>query len=86
MDNHFTITINDDDELKQYNLHQLSKKIFVYILLSLVIIGLLAVGTILYLNSAVDNIEEKRIETQESYNKLKNKNIDSTVVSFACRS
>jgi murein DD-endopeptidase MepM/ murein hydrolase activator NlpD len=76
MDKHFTITINDDNELKQYNLHQLAKKIFVYILLSLFIIGLLAVGTILYLNSAVDNIEEKRIETQESFTKLKNKNIE----------
>jgi len=79
MDKQFTITINDDDGLNQYNLHQLAKKILLYILLSLGIISLLAVGTILYLNSAVDNIEEKRIETQESYNKLKNKNIELAI-------
>jgi murein DD-endopeptidase MepM/ murein hydrolase activator NlpD len=79
MDKQFTITINDDDGLNQYNLHQLAKKILLYILLSLGIISLLAVGTILYLNSAVDNIEEKRIETQESYIKLKNKNIELAI-------
>jgi len=76
MDKHFTITINDDDGLNQYNLHQLAKKVLLYALLSLAIISLLAVGTILYLNSAVDSIEEKRIETQESYTKLKNINIE----------
>jgi murein DD-endopeptidase MepM/ murein hydrolase activator NlpD len=76
MDNHFTITINDDHGVKQYNLHQFIKKVIWYVLLFVTIIGLSAVGSILYLNSEVDNIAEKRIKTQASYIKLKNTNIE----------
>ncbi len=76
MDNHFTITINDDHGVKQYNLHQFVKKILLYVILFLGFIALSAVGTILYLNSSVDAIEERRIETQKAYDSLKQKNIE----------
>ena len=74
MDNHFTITINDDNGVKQFNLHQIAKKIIWYILAFIGFVALVAVGTILYLDYAVDQIELKRLATEESYSKLKDKN------------
>ena len=74
MNNHFTITINDDDGVKQFNLHQIVKKVIWYVLGFLGFVGLIAVGTILYLDYAVDQIELKRLDTEKSYSKLKDKN------------
>jgi len=76
MDNHFTITINDDHGVKQYNLHQFVKKIILYVVLFFALVALMAVGTILYLNSSVDAIEVRRLETQNAYNGLKKKNTE----------
>ncbi len=74
MNNHFTITINDDNGVKQFNLHQIVKKIIWYIFGFIGFIALVAIGTILYLNYAVDQIESKRLDTQKAYTKLKEKN------------
>lgn len=74
MNNHFTVTINDDNGVKQYNLHKFVKKALLYATMFLGVIALISVGTILYLNHAVDAIEVKRIQTQNEYNNLKIKN------------
>ena len=74
MNNHFTVTINDDNGVKQYNLHKFVKKALLYATMFLGIIALISVGTILYLNHAVDAIEIKRLQTQNEYNALKIKN------------
>ena len=74
MYNHFTITINDDNGVKQFNLHKFVKKAVLYALIFLGFIALSAVGTILYLNSAVDKIEKKRLEMEVAYANLKLKN------------
>jgi len=74
MDNHFTITIHDDNGVKQFNLHQIMKKALLYAISFLGFIALVAVGTILYLNSSVDVIEDKRQKMQEAYLLLKEKN------------
>jgi len=74
MNNHFTITINDDNGVKQFNIHQIVKKAIIYIVLFLAFIALVAIGTILYLNSSVDVIEEKRLNMQNAYTLLKEKN------------
>ncbi|WP_294961916.1 M23 family metallopeptidase [Sulfurimonas sp.] len=74
MNDHFTITINDDHGVKQFNLHQIVKKGIRYAALFLGFVGLIAVGTILYLDYAVDQIEIKRENTQLAYNTLKEKN------------
>jgi len=74
MDNHFTITINDDNGVRQFNLHQIVKKVIWYVLGFFGFVALIAVGTILYLNYAVDQIELKRLETQHAVSKLKNTN------------
>jgi len=74
MNNHFTITINDDNGVKQFNIHQIMKKAALYIAAFVGFIALVAVGTILYLNSSVDSIEEKRQKMQNAYVLLKHKN------------
>jgi murein DD-endopeptidase MepM/ murein hydrolase activator NlpD len=74
MHNHFTITINDDNGVRQFNVHQIMKKALVYVLAFFGVVSLMAIGTILYLNYSVDNIEKKRLETQKAYLMLKQKN------------
>ncbi|WP_324172421.1 peptidoglycan DD-metalloendopeptidase family protein [Sulfurimonas sp.] len=74
MNDHFTITINDDNGVKQYNLHHIVKRAILYAVSFLGFIGLIAVGTILYLNYSVDEIEIKRKTTQNAYDRLKRKN------------
>lgn len=74
MNNHFTITINDDNGVKQFNLHQIVKKFLWYIAMFIGFVGLVAVGTILYLNDSVEQIELKRQNTQLAYEQLKDKN------------
>jgi murein DD-endopeptidase MepM/ murein hydrolase activator NlpD len=76
MNDHFTITINDDHGVKQFNLHQIVKKGIWYITLFVGFIALIAVGTILYLNYSVDQIEIKRENTQFAYDTLKQKNVE----------
>ena len=74
MDNHFTVTIHDDKGVKQYNLHHFVKKALIYAALFLGVIGIVSAGTIVYLNSAVDNIEIKRVQEQTDFLKLQDKN------------
>ncbi len=74
MDDHFTITIHDDNGIKQLNFHQFVKNVIFYTLVFFGIVAVIAVGTILYLDKEVSNIESKRLEVKEAYNNLKNKN------------
>ena len=74
MDNHFTITIHDDNGIKQLNLHKFVKRVILYTLVFFGVIALVAVGTILYLDEEVSNIEAKRVEVKKAYDSLKNKN------------
>ncbi|MEA3330175.1 MAG: M23 family metallopeptidase [Campylobacterota bacterium] len=74
MNNHFTVTINDDNGVKQFNLHQFVKRAILYAVIFLGFIALSAVGTILYLNDSVDEIEKKRLEMEIAYANLKLKN------------
>ena len=84
MNNHFTITINDDNGVKQFNLHQFMKKAIIYVALFLAFIALSAVGTILYLDYEVDQIEIRRLDMQNAYSELEqmnsnlNKNMQDT--------
>jgi len=75
MDNHFTITIHDDNGIKQLNFHQFIKNVILYTLVFFGIIAIIAVGTILYLDKEVSDIESKRLEVKEAYDNLKNKNV-----------
>ena len=74
MNSHFTITIHDDNGVKQFNLHHFVKQAILYVILFLGIVGIISVGTILYLNSAVDKIEVKRLAEQDNYAQLQHTN------------
>jgi len=74
VDNHFTITIHDDNGVKQFNVHQFVKKAFLYAFIFLLTIGLIAVGTILYLNESVDKIQKKREAIELAYKEIKEQN------------
>ena len=74
MNNHFTVTINDDNGVRQFNLHQIVKKAILYAVLFITFIALVALGTILYLDYEVEQIEIKRFEMQSAYETLEEKN------------
>ena len=74
MNNHFTITLTDDNGVKQFNLHHFVKQAIVYALGFLGALVMFAVGTILYLDYSVDKIETKRDGIETAYNKLQDKN------------
>ena len=74
MNNHFTITIHDDNGVKQINLHKFVKKAILYGLSFLLILTLSAVATILYLNASVDKVEEKKVTMTAAYENLQEKN------------
>lgn len=74
MNNHFTITIHDDNGVKQFNLHKIIKKAVFYAVLFIATIAFVAVGTILYLDYAVDKIETKHESIQKAYMAQKEKN------------
>ncbi len=74
MDNHFTVTIHDDNGVKQFNVHRLVKKAIFYALLFVMSMVIIAVGTILYLNNSVKLIEHKRDGVQLAYEEMKEKN------------
>ncbi len=74
MDNQFTITIHDDNGVKQINLHSFVKKALLYAFVFVGVLVLIAVGTILYLNASIDTMEEKRQGIENAYNKLQEKN------------
>lgn len=75
MDNHFTVTINDDNGVKQINLHKFVKKALLYASGFILFLILFATGTILYLNKSVDDIRMKKQSIKKSYSILEQKNI-----------
>jgi len=74
VNNHFTVTIHDDNGVKQYNLHHFVKQALLYAVLFLGSLGMISLGTIVYLDSRVDAIEVKRLKEQNDLIKLKEKN------------
>lgn len=81
MNNHFTITLTDDNGVKQFNVHRFVKKAIFYAVLFLLCVGLVAVGTILYLDREVDKIEAKKtvIEKINIDLKAKNRELDQNI-------
>jgi len=75
MDKHFTVTIHDENGVKTYNIHKMMKKLFVYLLMLFVIIGVVAFGTIFYLNQNVEKIHNKKEKIEKAYNSLRAKDM-----------
>ena len=74
MNNHYTITINDDNGVRQFNVHRFVKKVLFYSFIFIMVLVFIAVGTILYLNDSVNVIHEKRANIELAYNQLQEKN------------
>ena len=75
MNNHFTITIHDDNGVKQFNVHRFVKKALLYGVLFAISMVIIAAGTIFYLKSNVKRIEEKHNAIDIAYQKMKQKNL-----------
>ena len=75
MNNHFTVTIHDDNGVKQFNVHRFVKKAILYATLFILSMVFIAVGTILYLNHSVEAIELKRDGVQQAYQDIKETNL-----------
>jgi murein DD-endopeptidase MepM/ murein hydrolase activator NlpD len=70
----FTITINDNNGIKQYNLHEVIKKIAIYGALAIVVIFALGAFFIFYLNYSLDTITRKTEAAKVAYSLLEKKN------------
>ena len=70
MNNHFTVTIHDDNGVKQFNVHNFIKKAFLYAAIFLLTVILISAGTILYLNASVDKLQGKKNEVAQAYKKM----------------
>jgi len=75
VNNHFTVTIHDDNGVKQFNVHRFVTKALLYASLFILSMVFIAVGTILYLNNSVEAIELKRDGVQRAYEDIKERNI-----------
>lgn len=75
MSKRFTITINDErNGIKQYNVHQVIKKIALYFALFLV--GVIAIGafSIYYLTESVDTLNAQRADAKQALMNIEKKN------------
>jgi murein DD-endopeptidase MepM/ murein hydrolase activator NlpD len=81
MNDHFTVTIHDDTGVRQFNVHRLVKRAFFYALLFVLTLTFIAVGTILYLNSSIEETEQKRASIELAYQELEvnNKNLQESM-------
>jgi len=81
VNDHFTVTITDDNGVKQFNLHHFVKQALIYALGFLGLLALISIATMLYLNYSVDEIQEKRDGIESAYLELqeKNENLQTTM-------
>lgn len=70
MDNHFTVTIHDDNGVKQIHLHKFVKQVMLYAFAFIAVMIIIAVSTILYLDASVDIIANKKNGVEKAYNQL----------------
>ena len=81
MNDRFTITITDDNGVKQFNLHHFVKQALIYALGFIGALALISIATMLYLDNSVDEIQEKRDGIENAYLELqkKNENLQTTM-------
>jgi murein DD-endopeptidase MepM/ murein hydrolase activator NlpD len=70
----FSIVITDINGSKHYNLHQIIKKVILYIILAVIAIIIIGAFIISYLDKSVDDLEVKKEKLENVYQKLKNDN------------
>lgn len=72
----FTITINDNRGIRQYNLHEMIKKAAIYAAFAIVLIFASGAFFIFYLNHSLNAITEKKEAMQQAYTLLEKKNYE----------
>ena len=70
----FSIVITDINGSKHYNLHQIIKKVIMYIILSVIAVIIIGAFSISYLTNSVDELEVKKHGLEKEYDILKNEN------------
>jgi len=65
MHKRFTITIHDLNGVKQYNLHQVIKKLLMYAVIGTLLLIAIGAGVITFLNVALKEIELKKTELEQ---------------------
>lgn len=70
----FSIVITDINGSKHYNLHQIIKKVIVYVILAIIAIIVIGAISISYLTNSVDDLEIKKSGLEQEYKKLKEEN------------
>ena len=78
----FSIVITDINGSKHYNLHQIIKKITLYVILAIIAIIVIGAFFISYLTNEVDNLETKKqtLETVNTKLKKDNKSVKKSIV------
>ena len=74
MHNRFTVTIHDENGVKQFNLHQAIKKVLLYVILGLFAFFIIGAVFIVFLNSSLSDIQAKKASVEEAYNELRERN------------
>ncbi|MCJ7765981.1 MAG: M23 family metallopeptidase [Thiovulaceae bacterium] len=70
MNNRFTVTIHDLKGVKQYNLHQIIKRVLLYVVMGILSLIMIGVGIIFFLGSSLENIEVKKTDLEQRNNEL----------------
>ena len=76
MKNRFTITIHDDDGVKQFNAHSIVKKFLLYFLLAIGSTFIIGTGIIIYLNDSLNIISVKKASLENAYELQSDKNLE----------
>ena len=74
MHNRFTVTIHDENGVKQFNLHQAIKKVLLYAVLGLFAFFIIGAVFIVFLNSSLSDIQTKKANVEAAYNELRERN------------
>lgn len=71
---HYTVTIHDETGVRQFNLHKITKKIFLYSAGFLFTAGILATSVIVYLNVSLHELEKKKNTLDSLHAQLESEN------------
>lgn len=71
MHNRFTITIHDLNGVRQFNLHQIIKKVLLYFSVGVALLIVIGAVLIVFLDDSLDKIEAKKSELEEHNQQLR---------------
>lgn len=74
MHNRFTITIHDINGVRQFNLHKIIKKIFLYAGIGLFTLVIVAVSMVLFLNNSLNSTKAKKVQMEHAVTLLQSRN------------